>query len=1093
MASRLPKRKQPTSSKQVSKAPSPAAEEPLPPIKVYKPPRLSSPFKPLPTFQPSQSSTPTSSGTKRPHPSSSRRPLSTEAPDENLTLPPRKIQKTSAESTRSRAATAHAASGSGAGNTLYPGGRRLPTPMRGDRASSRVGSNSSAHTPSRSREPSVKTEDEEDSPLDSPIHNIPTFQDVRGALNGGDDMEEDDVEFEPWIDEYIIETQGGSPPPQHWEERRHTKLGQRKPTPRRLLLPNEGDLSAMAKTVYYEHDGDEVEARSPSPNSRRRAIRAREKALDVVPLKSSSQSKRILDALDADEDTDEDDDEREPIPDPSHAAEDPQEPTDGVETGYVHDPRGFQVLEEVTPENSETSMSISAASEPEVLTTSHARSAHHAKPSSAPKPKPTSRHHPVSQPPQSRVRDIPPSQPSQDWLVSDTEEEVDTPLPVEHPVTEQLDGPTLVIVAPTPTPQSPPIREIRPAVSQPSIEEESVEYDEPDAEEPSLHRSYDYEDQLDDEDEDEDDSIDPDVVTIQSSDPKKAAKVAAILRSRHGYVIEDPANQTTRSTHDSSARPRSRSRSRFRSEHTADVSMPDLVDEVEVELSQNPTRPVARASSPTKPPSTSRIPRPIVPARRVSGGSKRRHSPAGSAVSGDTSIASESSSSGPDPWTKEDWRNLERCFVAERKVVAQRLQLPSSRDVDPGHIDVELVAERFKGFLIASKQIKVGPEWDRGKLVTRVKVLAKSIGKKTSEPRSSNGNSSRDAATPSTFGDEIDYDRSISVATSRHSSVVSTVAVAAGAGGGLYPQVHVRGRSVSGPKRTVSGSSESGREGSVPKPSVTSRLLNYLNVGRASATPPPASDDAFKRPLPRAPSVIRSPVDSTSPTPVPPSHEPEMAQVRRGSATPLVDPLRRSHTGPMKDPDVRLMREREAHPSLRHREPAPAILDSSPARPPSIPPLNHVDIDDIGYMRASYSPVDAPRRLRSVSSTGSVRDLVRGFEHLNQEVEEQIRASTPGSRPGTASPGPYTSRPRWSGESSTSYPDPRNLSGSVSDESASFDVSASGGEQSYLFSDTSFSSAAHVREIVVPKRKAIPDNAAPHKKRMSFLNGWAPS
>jgi hypothetical protein len=41
------------------------------------------------------------------------------------------------------------------------------------------------------------------------------------------------------------------------------------------------------------------------------------------------------------------------------------------------------------------------------------------------------------------------------------------------------------------------------------------------------------------------------------------------------------------------------------------------------------------------------------------------------------------------------------------------MRLATSKNVDPSHVDVELVVERFKGFLIASKQFKSGPEWDR--------------------------------------------------------------------------------------------------------------------------------------------------------------------------------------------------------------------------------------------------------------------------------------------------------------------------------------------------------------------------------------------
>lgn len=171
----------------------------------------------------------------------------------------------------------------------------------------------------------------------------------------------------------------------------------------------------------------------------------------------------------------------------------------------------------------------------------------------------------------------------------------------------------------------------------------------------------------------------------------------------------DGNRSRTQSRLNHALRPQSRSRSRARSEHLGDISMPDLVDEVEVELSQNLLR-HPRSNSPSKHQGGIRLP---IPERRRSSG---RVSPVGSIASsagaGPSSRRSVSSSS-PDPWTKDDWRNLERCFVQERKVVAQRMQLLSSKDVDPVHVDVELVVERFKGFLIASKQLRLGPEWDR--------------------------------------------------------------------------------------------------------------------------------------------------------------------------------------------------------------------------------------------------------------------------------------------------------------------------------------------------------------------------------------------
>lgn len=131
--------------------------------------------------------------------------------------------------------------------------------------------------------------------------------------------------------------------------------------------------------------------------------------------------------------------------------------------------------------------------------------------------------------------------------------------------------------------------------------------------------------------------------------------------------------------------------------------MPDLVDEVEVELSQGLTQPMGRSSSPTKRNGSSHTPS-IVPPRGA------RTSPA---VHVTTTIGTGPTGTGEETWGKDDWRNLDRCFVQERKVVAQRLQLPSSMDVDPSHVDVDLVLDRYKGLLVASGQTKSGKDWER--------------------------------------------------------------------------------------------------------------------------------------------------------------------------------------------------------------------------------------------------------------------------------------------------------------------------------------------------------------------------------------------
>ncbi len=142
-------------------------------------------------------------------------------------------------------------------------------------------------------------------------------------------------------DVFEVPTQRGSPSPETLYERSFTKLGQRKPTPRRLVLEGEGDLSAMVKTVYYEHDEDQVEAPSPSPSSRRR--NRAPVAVDTAAGDSPRPYSRILDGLEDDAQEQEGNDDQQLSVDE----------TDPDKSGYVHDPTGFEVLEEETPDNSQ--------------------------------------------------------------------------------------------------------------------------------------------------------------------------------------------------------------------------------------------------------------------------------------------------------------------------------------------------------------------------------------------------------------------------------------------------------------------------------------------------------------------------------------------------------------------------------------------------------------------------------------------------------------------------------------------------------------------------------------------------------------------
>ena len=351
----------------------------------------------------------------------------------------------------------------------------------------------------------------------------------------------------------------------------------------------------------------------------------------------------------------------------------------------------------------------------------------------------------------------------------------------------------------------------------------------------------------------------------------------------------------------------------------------------------------------------------------------------------------------------------------------------------------------------------------RRKLILRTSVLAKRLAQMTHGPTLGDPSYIRETATPSTFGDEYDYDRSLTL--SRQSSVGGLSNAS-----GLYPQLHAPfterlqsgSRKISPPSPSSVATREAVPSPDVPTPSsAASKLLGYLGLNRPSDTPPTNSEIQFKQPLPHVPSVLRSRVDSTASPTLP--TVPEMSQIRRDGPITLVEPLRRASMGPMKGPEVRIMREREARPILRHAEP-PSSRDTSRSRSISI--------------ALSQSP--NARGLRSVSSSNSVRDLVRGFEELTGETGDGVRQGTPRSQSQGVTPPP---RPRWSGGSSSSGSDRKP---NVADRTTSAHFSL---DDSLRHEDRTFISS-NMRQIIVPGRKPIPTTAAPHKKRMSFLGPW---
>ncbi|KAF8309673.1 hypothetical protein DL93DRAFT_2230793 [Clavulina sp. PMI_390] len=690
-------------------------------------------------------------------------------------------------------------------------------------------------------------------------------------------------------------------------------------------------------------------------------------------------------------------------------------------------------------------------------------------------------------------------QTSEEGLILEADEEFNAPFEHERAVAGRFGRLVPVVVAP-PSGHitSSSFDSARP--SQSRLQEEPPSYDEIDLK-PLL-------------DEGAEAIVGPGFITISSPD----AKVAA---NPHLHVGSHSLDDSSTSSHPS-VHPSSSSMPRSHSKHHPEASVSALAKEEAEEPTRRMVDRGSRVTGSFEPTTPMDAPNPILTAQSPPNNPSGKQPRSGSEASDGTS--SSSSNTEPDPWTRDDWENLERCFVAERNAVAKQSGLTSSRDVGLDEIEVDLVVERFKALLVASKQIKVGSDWDRTKLVARVKSLLDRASKESSDLGSPFGD--RDSVTPSVSGDNTDDDPIASTGTPHQSAAVLPALDVAGIRSS--PQLNAGEVSISTPEQSVFSPSADGvSEPGTPKFIVTSEVLDPLNRGEGyQTTPPPTSETAFKQPRPRVSLVVKSFEDSTPPLqasgPHPPHtprslnthhtiqtrqalraplapraprtphtayapHPLEVAQVRRGSPTSFGSPLRKPHLGPRKSNEVRLMREREVRPLLRHRESSIAPLDSapSPARGISIPPLNHVKTS----MRSPYSPSEASHRARRVSSGGSVGDLVRGWEQVNQE--EQRRASISSGWISTPSPAPDARRSRWSIAGPAPSPALRRSSELVVDACVNPETSIFS-ENLPLPGETLPRSAHQAREIVEPEREAVSYGAAFHKKFMSFLGQWAP-
>ncbi|KAG8897780.1 hypothetical protein FRB99_007925 [Tulasnella sp. 403] len=239
----------------------------------------------------------------------------------------------------------------------------------------------------------------------------------------------------------------------------------------------------------------------------------------------------------------------------------------------------------------------------------------------------------------------------------------------------------------------------------------------------------DVQDTQSDEDESSDDDGPP-RVEITSKDPKAAARAAAILKLHHDY-IEDTARRRLKrrssalslDTRDSPApaTPPARfetpmQRLRKRSSLGRVPISPDVLREAEAEVGT----PRATADPPEA--GSSREARYSTPVQRFPPVPIVIVDPASSRPSVDEARLERDDDR---PWTKKEWKHLERCLLDERHKLATERGL-SDDSVDVSELDINLVVDRFlnEESLIGDEEGWEGNgEWSRDKIRRRCVAL----------------------------------------------------------------------------------------------------------------------------------------------------------------------------------------------------------------------------------------------------------------------------------------------------------------------------------------------------------------------------------
>ncbi|KDQ10320.1 hypothetical protein BOTBODRAFT_178337 [Botryobasidium botryosum FD-172 SS1] len=504
---------------------------------------------------------------------------------------------------------------------------------------------------------------------------------------------------------------------------------------------------------------------------------------------------------------------------------------------------------------------------------------------------------------------------------------------------------------------------------------------------------------VDDESDASSDEGGPPIVEISSKDPKAAARAAAILKMHHDYIedgghflyrsrrksngsfignetrsigsldMDNTLNQSTASAGSS----RSISRTHHYSQSAASIanastlSLPEIMHEAEMEvMTMSPKiKPwdKGKAMSPhfgSDFGSPMMIPGPwntLGAESTPAPGRSKDHAFSAFAtprlparLERSASVNASSFASGPRSWSTEDWKQLEICFVEERRELARLLGMQSSREAEAGGVDLENVVARF--LQDVDEEYLVG-EWTRDKIMKRALALQIRISKQPSRfqtPLSRAGSSRLRSETPA-LPETPEYFRkqraisSASLLAPRYAHLLEEAqAVAASASA----STSVIDLTLDTPKRGAKPAESSYSQSfqsqrlvpTLGTPSATQRVMNVLGSiwKRAASTPAPDTDGTNAGPRNKG----------------------------KGRAIPAPQPA----------PAV----QREIPPELRHIEPAPPPARQTNRR--VVFPLNHVP---------TPQSKPAPKTIRRTASNGSVKDLVRSFEDIRQQTEAEQR------------------------------------------------------------------------------------------------------